>query len=432
MPMMTVLKWACVLSLVSLVASQTRTVTYTGERVLHCVGPAPHVVEASELLHDPAVDVWAVHADGSIDIRVMKHYDEMKTQLEKIFQQCHLVIPDLEDFMSQMEQNERKQAVNSSLSWFEEYHTYDEIIGWYQELSSEYSELVKYEVIGLSGEDRVMPAIRIGAENAREKIYFQCQIHAREWISGAVCMYVVDYLVSSYGEVEEVTSLLEKLQILVVPFANPDGYQYTWTDDRMWRKNRAMNEGSSCRGVDLNRNYNDHWNEGGSSSNPCSETYHGHSAESEPETHVVCSFFRDNGPIIGAIDWHSYSQLILRPYGWTSEDSPDESLLKELGDGMSRSAYNVHGMQYSSQKSIGLYPATGTASDWFYGTDATSTNNGYRAAGFTIELRDTGYYGFLLPANQIVFNGQEMVAAVEYFLNFCLNNAIVVTEEGFN
>ena len=85
------------------------------------VGPAPHVVEASELLHDPAVDVWAVHADGSIDIRVMKHYDEMKTQLEKIFQQCHLVIPDLEDFMSQMEQNERKQAVNSSLSWFEEY-----------------------------------------------------------------------------------------------------------------------------------------------------------------------------------------------------------------------------------------------------------------------------------------------------------------------
>ncbi|XP_062502732.1 zinc carboxypeptidase-like [Corticium candelabrum] len=421
---MAALEWACILSLVSLVASQTRTVAYTGERVLNCIGPAPHVAEASELLSDPAIDVWAVHADGSIDIRVMKNYDAIKTQLEKIFQQCHLVIPDLEDFMTQMEENKKKQEVNSSLSWFEEYHTYEEIISWYQELSSVYSELVKYEVIGFSGKDREMPAIRIGAEDANEKIYFQCQIHAREWISGAVCMYVVDYLVSSYGEVAEVTDLLEKLQILVVPFVNPDGYKYTWINDRLWRKNRAVNEGSSCRGVDLNRNYNEHWNEGGSSSNPCSETYHGSSAESEPETQVVSSFFRDNGPIIGAIDWHSFSQLILRAYGWTYEDSPDESLLKELGDGMSRSAYEIHQKHYTSQKSIGLYPTSGTASDWFYGIDATSTNNGYRAAGFTIELRDTGLYGFLLPATQIAPNGQEMVAAVKYFLTFCLNNPI--------
>ena len=89
--------------------------------MLFSIGPAPHVAEASELLSDPAIDVWAVHADGSIDIRVMKNYDAIKTQLEKIFQQCHLVIPDLEDFMTQMEENKKKQEVNSSLSWFEEY-----------------------------------------------------------------------------------------------------------------------------------------------------------------------------------------------------------------------------------------------------------------------------------------------------------------------
>ena len=63
----------------------------------------------------------------------------------------------------------------------------------------------------------------------------------------------------------------------------------------------------------------------------------------------------------------------------------------------------VHGARYTSQKSIGLYPTSGTASDWFYGLEATEANRGYRAAGYTIELRDTGQYGFLLPPQQ-VFN----------------------------
>ena len=85
--------------------------------------------------------------------------------------------------------------------------------------------------------------------------------------------------------------------------------QYSWDGDRLWRKNRRVNSGTSCRGVDLNRNYNDHWNEarnkkknrtrhrlyaffkGGSSNNPCSETFHGAFAASEPETQVTSNYF---------------------------------------------------------------------------------------------------------------------------------------------
>jgi hypothetical protein len=69
---------------------------------------------------------------------------------------------------------------------------------------------------------------------------------------------------------------------------------------------------------------------------------------------------------------------------------------------MSDLIYEVNGVRYTSQKSIGLYPTTGSADDWFYGEDATSSNGGYRAAGYTVELRDRGQYGFLLPPSQVL------------------------------
>lgn len=72
------------------------------------------------------------------------------------------------------------------------------------------------------------------------------------------------------------------------------------------------------------------------------------------------------------------------------------------------------------RRSIDLYITTGTASDWFYGDDASQTNKGFRAAGFTIELRDTGRYGFLLPPEQIIPTGEEITAAAIFFIGAAL------------
>lgn len=107
----------------------------------------------------------------------------------------------------------------------------------------------------------------------KAKVWFQCSIHSREWISNAVCQYIVSYLVSNYGINEEVTSLLNTVELIVMPFVNPDGYKWTWSSSRLWRKNRQPNSGSTCVGTDLNRNYNDKWGTGGGSTNPCSDTY---------------------------------------------------------------------------------------------------------------------------------------------------------------
>lgn len=78
-------------------------------------------------------------------------------------------------------------------------------------------------------------------------------------------------------------------------------------------------------------------------------------------------------------------------------DAPDEDRLRELGSKMSDAIYAVHGQRYTNQKSIGLYPTTGSADDWFYSDDANEFNGEFRSASYTIELRDKGYYGFLLP-----------------------------------
>ena len=150
----------------------------------------------------------------------------------------------------------------------------------------------------------------------------------------------------------------------------------------------------------------------------------GTAPNSELEAQTTVSFWQATAPHLLAVDWHSYSQLVLRPYGWTNQDSPDEDLLKEIGDGISDAIYAVHGTRFTSQKSIELYVTTGTANDWFYDEEATSLNKGYRAAGYTIELRDTGRYGFQLPPEQIIPSGEEQVPAVLYMVQRILRSPI--------
>jgi len=62
---------------------------------------------------------------------------------------------------------------------------------------------------------------------------------------------------------------------------------------------------------------------------------------------------------------YSYRCCFVICIGWTNADSPDEAQLKAIGDEMRDRILNVHGEYYSSEKSISLYPTSGTASDWY-------------------------------------------------------------------
>jgi len=152
----------------------------------------------------------------------------------------------------------------------------------------------------------------------------------------------------------------------------------------------------------------------------------GRSPADTPEVRNTAGYFQSIAPVIGAIDMHAYSQLILRPYGWTQGLSPDETRLNALGAAMQTAIRNTNARTYTNQRSIQLYVTTGSAGDWFYGA-ATPTNGGFRAAAYTFELRPAGANpGFQLPPAEIIPNGQEIYAAFRVFLDNVQANPIRV------
>jgi len=268
-------------------------------------------------------------------------------------------------------------------------------------------------------------------------IFLDAGIHAREWISPATLNYIVDNLITQYNAGNTtVRNLLNRCRIVFNPIINPDGYAYTWTNDRLWRKNRSRYN-SNCLGTDCNRNFNSHWGQGGSSTDPCSETYMGPSVASEREVSTTQNFvfgLQQTGPILAYVSYHSYSQLILRPWGWTNANSPNETYLAQLGATMSTQIQAFYNRVYTSQKSNQLYITTGSSSDWFYDDTVTNGNRynnvNYRVASYTIELRpqeNNRVVGFQLPPAEIIPTGIENYTPLLNFLNSVLNSPVIKT-----
>jgi len=376
------------------------------------------------------VDVWGTK-DGKIDIRV-KNIQE-KEFVESLLDECQTVLHDLEEYVRIAEVN-NTAARAACDDWFSCYHTYEELDSWYQNLADANPNFITYGPIPevsptYEGNTIKVLSISVARSPLIPSVYFQAQIHAREWISAATLNYLIDSLVRDYKNGEpSVVNLLRNVNVYAVPVLNIDGYKWTWTgaNNRLWRKNRNPSiTQPTCIGVDVNRNYNDHWGQGGSSTNPCSDTYMGTAAASEAETIATQQLFHSVRPVIVGIDWHSYGQLVLRPYGWTLNDSPDEAVLQAQGNAYAQNILLTTGKVYTSQKSIQLYVTTGTASDWFYGAGST-TNNNYRAAGYTVELRPVNNPpGFLLPDVEIIPCGQENYKALIPFLAYFAANPIL-------
>jgi hypothetical protein len=177
------------------------------------------------------------------------------------------------------------------------------------------------------------------------------------------------------------------------------------------------------RGVDINRNWDDHWGEG-RGGYPWSEVYPGDKAESEAEVQAaVAHYLRLN--VSGALDIHCYSQLILRPYGWTSRPTPHEHLLRDLGERMQQAIYKSHQKRYESITITQLYPAPGSSIDWWY--EGATKRGAKRAFSFGMEMRpkgNRGGSGFILPASAIVPTGEEGFAAIYTFADYVASHEL--------
>ncbi|KAK9674945.1 hypothetical protein K7432_016770 [Basidiobolus ranarum] len=321
-----------------------------------------------------------------------------------------------------------KRAVDDA-TWFQNYHTFAEIVQWLQQLSTKYPDLVTLvPSIGKTTLGKDIPALKITSSNGtqKKKIWFQGLQHAREWIASTTMQYVADGLASGYATDADIKKILDSAEIIIIPVSNPDGYEYTWNGDRLWRKNRR-NNGSGVYGVDLNRNWPDHWNQGGSSSNPRDETYMGPASGSEPEVKALINYFLQQKNIAGAIDYHSYGELIMWPYAWSKSRPATSAQYSALGKAMKAAIRGVNpSEQYTPQQISDLYVASGSSSDWFYGSQVSQAQ-GFRSTSIAIELSPSGgggASGFVLPPKNIIPVGKQTLAAAKVFINTVLTNPI--------
>jgi len=369
--------------------------------------------EQKKIIRDLNLDVWSYDSELVFGLNdIMVNPEQLKELASRGINHVNVMIEDVEQHLSNERETLATVLADPQADWFAAYHPLTEIIAHYANLTAVYPHLVETWVpsIGTSIQERNIPALIITSKNgaAKKSIYIEGGQHAREWVSHTTVAYITEQLLAGYGTDADATAILDAVKIVIVPVVNVDGYVFTWESNRLWRKNRRLNTGGSY-GVDLNRNWDDHFGGDGSSSNPSSDTYHGTAPFSEPESKAASDFFVRNGPYVGAIDYHSYSQLILRPYGWTTALPPNDAIAKRIGDGVRDTIRSVHGVQYTSEGSWELYYTAGTAQDWFYAAGKTPL-------AYTIELRDTGAYGFQLPPAQIIPTGQENLAGFKYFV----------------
>ena len=201
------------------------------------------------------------------------------------------------------------------------------------------------------------------------EILFTGMHHAREPIGMEIVLETMKQLTAGYGVDTFLTRMVNEREIWFIPILNPDGYDYNTSNfpngGGMWRKNRRYNGGASF-GVDINRNYGYEWgyDNNGSSPLPDDETYRGPSAFSEPETQRIRDFVNSRH-FVFMINYHSYSNLILWPWGYDYIYTADDALFAAIGDSMS--AFNG----YTPTVGWGLYPTNGDSDDWAYG-DSTS------------------------------------------------------------
>ncbi|MEO0732288.1 MAG: M14 family zinc carboxypeptidase, partial [Bacteroidota bacterium] len=267
------------------------------------------------------------------------------------------------------------------------YYTYAEILQQLDEMFSLYPNLITQRYsIGTTIEGRTIWAVKISdnpntdESTAEAAVYFDALHHAREPASMAAVINFMFYLLENYATDPSIAYLLENREIFIVPAVNPDGYEYNRQTNPngggMWRKNRRVNAGSSCRGVDLNRNYDTDWGGSGASSNPCSDSYRGAAVFSEPEAQAVRDFATSiNAPI--AYTTHTFGGYWLGPD--FSNGQQEFAIHAELAsDCMDENEY-IYG-----DADLLLGYVSGTTQNWLYESLGT--------IAWTPEIGTTGFW----------------------------------------
>lgn len=404
-------------------------------------------------LKENKYNIWAHNpSQNSIDVQVSD--SELENLLASLsLQNVNFVIKDLaqavfETYPEQLNKEnlseftvksleEVKSAAQNSIHsasevFFKLYRPLLSIDAWLELLQQTYPNMVTIESIGQTFEGRDYNVVHISvpdddvAHEDRKTVVITGGVHAREWISVSTTLYCIYEMLNHWENNPDTWKELAKLDFLFIPVLNPDGYEYTWTTDRLWRKNRQHVAGSDdlgCTGIDIDHLYDYHWTR--LSDNVCGEEFSGNKPFEAYELKIWDAYLNATNKdhrIYGYIDLHSYSQEILYPYAYSCSETPrDEENLIELAYGISKAMRLTSGKYYAVlpacvDRDLDLIPdlGSGTALDYMY------HHRAYWA--FQMKLRDSGLHGFLLPDKYIQPVGEEVAAGLKYFCRFILSD----------
>ncbi|MFG3037038.1 M14 family metallopeptidase [Streptomyces sp. NPDC048330] len=277
------------------------------------------------------------------------------------------------------------------------YHSYAEANAEIDQRLAAYPSIMRKQVIGKSYQGRDIVAIKISDNVATDEnepeVLFTHHQHAREHLTVEMALYLLRELGAGYGTDSRITNAVNGREIWIVPDLNPDGGEYDIASGsyRSWRKNRQPNSGSSYIGTDTNRNWNYKWGCcGGSSGSKSSETYRGAAPESAPEVKVVADFVRSRvvggkQQITAAIDFHTYSELVLWPFGWTTANTTTGMTQDERDAFATVGGRMAASNRYTPEQSSDLYITDGSIDDYLWGSQ--------RIFAYTFEMYPTSSSG---------------------------------------
>ena len=304
----------------------------------------------------------------------------------------------------------QQQAAAQAAGGFDVWRSFDEPGGIRDELydiAKKNPTIVKLEVIGHSLQGREIIALKVTKnarrlpDGARPRVFYMATIHAREWIAAEVGRRLLRHFVDNYGKDPAITNLVDTRELWFVPIVNPDGYQYTFDVERLWRKNlRDNNRDGQITvgdGVDSNRNYDEKWNydKEGSSDNFSADDYRGPSAASEPETVAIQNLLK-RLPFRFMVTYHSYGELLLYMWGFQVQTpTADDPIYVALSGTDAKPA--IPG--YDPGVGADLYITNGTTDDYAH----AKTNT----LGWTPELSEgCDGCGFVFPDDEALIEAE--------------------------
>uniref|UniRef100_V5GJF2 Zinc carboxypeptidase A 1 n=1 Tax=Anoplophora glabripennis TaxID=217634 RepID=V5GJF2_ANOGL len=297
---------------------------------------------------------WSSVGPVGIPVQIMVppyKISEVHHLAERVGIDAEVMMENVQDYI---DAEERPATYDTGFGW-ERYHTLSEINEWLVNLRDTYPEVVTLIEVNATYEGRTILGVKVQypTSNVSQSVFVESTIHAREWITSATTTYILNELLTSTNTT--ISELARKHVWYFFPVFNPDGFQFSHTTDRMWRKTRVPHS-VLCIGADPNRNWDYHWGAAGTSNSPCTEIYRGPEPFSEPSCRVMSEYIDGIADqLLAYISFHSFSQLLLIPFGYTHEHIGNYDKIYQIGLKSAEALAQRFGTQYRVELFTKLY-----------------------------------------------------------------------------